>query len=95
MTKEVGGYNGSVVGKKDPTEKLVHGGKIKGEPRESFEPPPMMAALFTYVSYAVLIMFGHLADLFRRLGLRKDRIHVNVEGAVSSISCLTLIWTVT
>ena len=80
MTRDVAGYNGNAVG--TPSEKPVRHSSAKMEPKESFEPPPLMAALFTYVSYAVLILFGHLADLFRRMRLKKDRIHVNVEGKV-------------
>jgi len=85
MTREVAGYNGNGVGK-NPSEKQGHHSSAKREPKETFEPPPLMAALFTYVSYAVLIMFGHLADLFRRLKLKKDRIYVNVKGKVSYCS---------
>ncbi len=89
MTKEVGGYNGTLLGKKDSSEKVEHGGK-KREPRETFESPPLLAALFTYVSYAILVVFGHLADLLRRLKLKKDRVYVNVEGAVSALHMLAV-----
>ena len=41
-------------------------------PRESFEAPPLIHAVLTYISYAILFIFGQVADLLRRLGIKKD-----------------------
>lgn len=88
MTKEVGGYTCDSVGKKDASSKAVPEEKPKRKlPKELFEPPPLMAALCTYLSYAILIIFGHIADFLRMLGFKGDKVHVNVEGAVSEGKC--------
>lgn len=41
-------------------------------PRESFEAPPLIHAVLTYISYAILFIFGQVADILRRLGIKKD-----------------------
>lgn len=46
--------------------------KIRREPKESFEPPPLWDALLTYISYGIVTLFGYLADIWRRLGIKKD-----------------------
>ncbi|CAD5110954.1 DgyrCDS309 [Dimorphilus gyrociliatus] len=38
---------------------------------ESFEETPLPVAVLTYLGYGVLIIFGHMRDLLRRLGLEK------------------------
>lgn len=56
--------------------KLTSGGETKKEgtrnPKESFEPPPLIDVVFTYISYAVLVVFGYFADFWRRLGFKRD-----------------------
>lgn len=39
-----------------------------------FEEPHIVVALLTYISYAFLIIFGHLRDFMRRTGLETSRI---------------------
>ena len=46
--------------------------KPRPNPKEKFEPPPLLDAVCTYISYAVVVLFGHLADFWRRIGLKKD-----------------------
>ena len=41
-------------------------------PKESFEAPALFDVVCTYIGYAVLFIFGHLADFWRRIGLKKD-----------------------
>lgn len=52
--------------------------------QEEFETTPLYIALICYLSYAILIMFGHLRDFLRRTGLEKTRsaIEKNREGYV-------------
>ena len=46
--------------------------KQRRVPKESFPPPPLFDAVCTYISYGLVIIFGHIADFMRRLGLRSD-----------------------
>lgn len=46
--------------------------RTRKDPKESFEPPPLFDVMCTYISYAVLVLFGYLADFWRRVGLKKD-----------------------
>lgn len=41
-------------------------------PHESFEPPPLIHAVLTYISYAIMFIFGQIADFLRRMGIKKD-----------------------
>ena len=45
-----------------------------GRPRaqESFTEPPLMKAVFTHLSYGILILLGHVWDFLRKLGLKHD-----------------------
>ena len=36
---------------------------------ESFEDTPLFVAILTYLSYAILIVFGHLGDFLRKKGI--------------------------
>jgi hypothetical protein len=38
---------------------------------ENFEDPPIYIAVLTYLSYAILIVFGHFSDFLRRRGWMK------------------------
>ena len=84
MTKDLGGFTRDSVGKEDASTKAFPEGKVRRiMPKETFEPPPMLSALCTYISYAVLIVFGHIADFLRRLGLKKDKVCASGDGVVS------------
>jgi serine palmitoyltransferase len=39
---------------------------------DEFEEPSLLVAVMTYLSYAVLIVFGHLRDFMTRVGLEKS-----------------------
>lgn len=41
---------------------------------DEFEEPSIIVAVLTYLSYAVLIVFGHLRDFMRKVGLEKSHI---------------------
>ena len=50
--------------------------KIKPQPAacsqaESFEETPLLMAVFTYIGYGVLILFGHIGDALRRWRFHK------------------------
>lgn len=91
MTKEVSGFARDSVGKEGDSSEAVPGGKLKHVPaEESFEPPAMLTAVCTYISYAVLIIFGHIADILRRLGLKRDKVFAGSLGVVSIATDLTL-----
>ena len=36
-----------------------------------FEQTPLLIAVLTYLGYGILILFGHLRDLMRRIGIEK------------------------
>jgi len=38
---------------------------------ESFEETPLLIAVITYISYGILIIFGHIRDLLRRCNIEK------------------------
>ena len=42
------------------------------QPKESFQEPPMLEAVFTYISYGLLIIMGHIIDFLRRCGLKSS-----------------------
>ena len=84
MTKEAAiklesGKRADVSPKEEATTK-----QPKFTPRESFEPPPLLHAVLTYISYAILFIFGHIADFLRRLGIKKD-LNVGKDANVSVI----------
>ena len=73
MTKEAsarfeGGEENPASGVSPDSHKL----RRRKAPRETFEPPPLFDVVCTYIGYAVLFIFGHLADFWRRIGLKKD-----------------------
>ncbi len=40
---------------------------------EEFEATPLLLAVLTYMSYAILVLFGYMRDLMRFYGLEKPR----------------------
>ena len=46
--------------------------KLEYEPKESFQEPPLFEAVFTYISYGLLIIMGHISDFLRRMGLKSS-----------------------
>jgi serine palmitoyltransferase len=52
---------------------------------DEFEEPSLLVAVMTYLSYAVLIVFGHLRDFMTRVGLEKS--HRPVEKGNLVCSC--------
>lgn len=79
MTKETAmKYETAGAGGKNATEAASEG-KPKKAPKEQFDPPPLMAAVATYISYALIMIFGYIADILRRLGLKSDRDMVNIK----------------
>lgn len=40
--------------------------------KETFDETPLERAVFTYISYAVLIFFGYVADFLRKIGLKSE-----------------------
>lgn len=57
---------------------------ISKELKEEFEETPLVIALTVYLCYAVLMIFGHLRDFMRNIGLEKNRMskEKNREGYV-------------
>jgi len=50
-----------------PRKKLQHDTKYI----ESFEETPLLIAIITYISYGILIIFGHIRDLLRKCHIEK------------------------
>lgn len=46
--------------------------KQRPRAKESFEEPPLVEAVFTYIGYGLLIVLGYVSDFLRLLGLRKE-----------------------
>lgn len=73
MTKEASArFEGEGEEKEDHPTSARDLKKPRKDPKESFETPPLFDVVCTYVGYAVLFIFGHLADFWRRIGLKKD-----------------------
>jgi len=39
---------------------------------ESFEETPLLVAIVTYISYGILIIFGHIRELLRKCNIEKS-----------------------
>ena len=46
--------------------------KLDYEPKEEFPEPPLFDAVFTYISYGLLLIMGHISDFLRRFGLKSS-----------------------
>ena len=46
--------------------------KLDYEPKEQFPEPPLFEAVFTYISYGLLIIMGHISDFLRKFGLKSS-----------------------
>ena len=46
--------------------------KLDYVPKESFQEPPLIEAVFTYIGYGLLIIMGHISDFLRRFGLKSS-----------------------
>ena len=46
--------------------------KLDYEPKEYFHEPPLLEAVFTYISYGLLIIMGHISDFLRKFGLKSS-----------------------
>jgi len=51
---------------------------------ESFEETPLLVAVITYISYAILIVFGHIRELLRKCSLEKVPVAREYLGEVSA-----------
>ena len=49
---------------------------------EEFEATPLFIAVITYISYAILIIFGYIRDLMRFYGLEKSRSYKELGNKV-------------
>lgn len=47
--------------------------KCREEFHESFEETPLLVAVWTYIGYAVLVIFGYLRELMRKYGFEKSK----------------------
>lgn len=46
--------------------------KLDYKPKEVFPEPPLFEAVFTYISYGLLIIMGHISDFLRKFGLKSS-----------------------
>ena len=58
------------MGKQGDTEGAE--GATEDSTKAIFEETPLERAVFTYISYAVLIFFGYIADFLRKIGLKSE-----------------------
>ena len=58
----------------EPVHRSVHS--------EDFEATPLLIAVLTYISYAILILFGYMRDLMRFYGLEKSRAYKELGNEV-------------
>ncbi|XP_064402987.1 serine palmitoyltransferase 2-like [Halichondria panicea] len=67
---------------------LYNHSRTRAPPKESFEVYPLIEAVFTYLSYGVLLLFGHISDFLVKIGLKENhavkddffKMHLNFEG---------------
>ena len=52
-------------------------------PKERYPEPPLLRAILTYMSYAILIVLGHINDYLRKIGLRKEGYTDQLKNDVS------------
>ena len=63
------------------------------EPKEVFTEPPLFEAVFTYISYGLLLIMGHISDFLRRFGLKSsgpgytEALKKDVSFVIISYSC--------
>ena len=50
--------------------------------QEEFEATPLFISVITYISYAILILFGYMRDLMRFYGLEKSRSYKEIGNKV-------------
>ena len=43
--------------------------KVRG--KESFDPPPLLDAIWVYLSFAIITLVGHIRDVLTYVGLKK------------------------
>ncbi len=48
-------------------------GRARAPPKESFEEYPLIEAMSTYLSYAVLLVCGHICDFMVKIGLKDSK----------------------
>ncbi len=64
--------NGTVVSSVSLSNGTAKGHRKRTRvPQEHFEQPPLVKAIWTYISYGLIILLGHIHDLLRKLGLKK------------------------
>ena len=59
----------------------------KSSPKESFDEVPLDKAISTYISYAILIFWGYISDLLRRIGVKNDGLG---RSTCKDVSCCQL-----
>lgn len=65
----------SVRGSEDPEMSTAGQKRV---PKETYEPPPLLRSILTYISYLMLYVLGIVADFLRSVGL-KETLHVQVN----------------
>lgn len=43
----------------------------KAHGKESFDPPPLLDAIWVYLSFAIITLVGHIRDILTYFGLKK------------------------
>ena len=56
--------------------------QLHTKPEEEYEATPLFIAVITYISYAILILFGYMRDLMRFYGLEKSRSYKEIGNKV-------------
>ncbi|KAL8590336.1 hypothetical protein ACOMHN_006452 [Nucella lapillus] len=64
--------NGKIINGKTP-DQAGQGDGWEDDFHESFEETPLKIAILTYLGYILMIIIGHIHDLFRRCGLEKNK----------------------
>lgn len=64
----------------------------KRVPKETFDPPPLLLSVLTYISYLMLYVFGVVSDFLCRVGLKKIAyVEVN-KKEVKNLPVLTTVY---
>lgn len=52
---------------------------------ETFEETPIWIAIFTYLTYGIMVVIGHIRDILRSIGLEEEKSCTEAKRVVSNM----------
>ena len=68
--------------------------RTRAPPKELFEDYPLIEGVFTYLSYGVLLILGHISDFLVKIGLKKVKGYT-VQDVSALAAHITIVMEVT